>query len=45
MWKSDGVSFKKAIRDIKSKFTLINNYISLDNINCFFLKMNIIQKI
>ena len=35
IWKTQGVSFSKAIEELKSKFKIVNNYISPNNVNSF----------
>ena len=36
IWKSEGVSFKNAIREIKDNFKIVDNYITNENINYHF---------
>ena len=35
IWKSQGISFNKAIEELKSKFKIVDNYISFNNVNKF----------
>ena len=48
LWKSDGVSFDKAIKELKDKFKVIDNIIShkhvraLLSINTFIKKLNLL---
>ena len=51
IWKSEGVSFKQAIKEMKDNFKVVNNYITDENVESHFeyvykpKKMNLIQLI
>ena len=36
IWKSEGVSFNQAIKELKNKFKIIDNYITEKNVNSHF---------
>ena len=36
VWKSHGVSFNQAIQELKSKFKMVDNYITEENVNSHF---------
>ena len=36
IWKSEGVSFKQAIRELKDNFKIVDNYITEENVNSHF---------
>ena len=36
IWKSEGVSFKQAIKELKDYFKIVDNYITEENINSRF---------
>ena len=43
IWKSEGVSFKDAIKELKDNFRIVDNFITEENVNCHF-KYEIIPK-
>ena len=36
IWKSEGVSFKQSIKEVKNKFEILVNYITEENVKCRF---------
>ena len=36
IWKTEGVSFNQAIRELKDNFQIVNNYITEENVNSHF---------
>ena len=36
IWKSEGVSFNQAIKELKEIFKIVDTYITNENINCYF---------
>ena len=36
IWKSQGVSFKQAIKELKDNFKMVDNYITEENVNAYF---------
>ena len=36
IWKSEGVSFNQAIRELKANFKIVDNYITEENVNAYF---------
>ena len=44
IWKSEGVSFNQAIRELKDNFKIVDNYITEENVNSHF-KYEFIPKI
>ena len=45
IWKSEGVSFNQAIRELKANFKLVDNYITEENVNAYFKYEYIPKKI
>ena len=33
-WKSEGVSFNQAIKELKDKYKIVDSYITEENVNC-----------
>ena len=36
IWKSEGVSFKQTIKELKDNFKIVDNYITEENVNSYF---------
>ena len=36
IWKSEGNSFKPAIKELKDNFKMVDHYITNENVNCYF---------
>ena len=36
IWKSEGISFKDAIKELKDNFKIVDNYITEENVNSHF---------
>ena len=36
IWKSEGINFKQAVRELKDYFKIIDNYITEENVESFF---------
>ena len=36
IWKSEGISFKDAIKELKDNFKIVDNYITEENVNSYF---------
>ena len=41
IWKSEGISFKKAIEELKDNFLMVDIYITEENVNSHFKDGNI----
>ena len=45
IWKSEGVSFKKAIKELKDNIKIVDNYVTGENVNSLFKNEFILKEI